>query len=240
LLVKRKDLEPDEADDAVPFVSQRFGFNCVKLTSIVSKVLRSTAVEKIVMNKFKSATINDNHLYRLRLPECSSEISEFFDVEGVDDAGDAASSMRLEILDRIQANSVTAPTAASDADYDAAANWVARQPKKQGSLKKAVTEWLTTRNVELQWHRLQQRCAKPKPEDSQPKSRGPRRHMSDLVFLKWVLPVMQQTGPLKHSVETWMDAMCAVDMLTNVRVVLSNKLCTKCDLSHCGAGHDKC
>jgi hypothetical protein len=42
-----------------------------------------------------------------------------------------------------------------------------------------------------------------------------QRHMSDIVFLKYVVPIMQSTGPLKHSVETWMDVMCAVDMLQN-------------------------
>ncbi len=61
--------------------------------------------------------------------------------------------------------------------------------------------------------RLQKCCSSDNSskETSEVVFRG--RHMSDMVFLKYVVPVMQSTGHLKHSVEKWMDVMCAVDML---------------------------
>ena len=218
MLVNSRDLVADKDDaSAVPFICDRRGFNCVKLTSIIRQildVLNCSVRERFILDKFKSATINDNHLYRLRLEECAGEIAGFFAGSTPDPAA-AARAFRLAILDRIASRAVTPPAKATPADYDAAAKWVTSLSSKQGALKSAVWEWLTNRNVELQWWRLQARC---RPLFSVPAVRhadGRQRHMPDMLFLKYVVPIMQSTGPLKHSVETWMDVMCAVDMLQN-------------------------
>ena len=78
-IVKRMDIEiDDDGVAAVPFVSDRRGFNCGKLAGIVREVLNDSAAEKIAMENFKDATINDNHLYRLREPTCTPEIARYF------------------------------------------------------------------------------------------------------------------------------------------------------------------
>jgi hypothetical protein len=218
LIVRSRDLTADKIEDsAVPFVSGRRGFNCGKLTSIIREVLgvlNCSSLERKVAETFKNAAINDNHLYRLRSEECAKEITGLF--SATTDPAASARAFRLAIQDRIASKVVTAPTKASNADYTAAAEWVNSQSSKQGMLKQATLEWLTHRHVELQWWRLQAVC---RPMFGQPATTahtdGRQRHMSDMVFLKYVVPIMQSTGPLKHSVEQWMDVMCAVDMLQN-------------------------
>ena len=77
-IVKRMDIELASDVDAVPLVSERRGFNCVKLIGIVREVLNNSAAEKIAIDNFKKAIINDNHLFRLRVSKCTSEISLYF------------------------------------------------------------------------------------------------------------------------------------------------------------------
>lgn len=217
MIVRSRDLTADKEEvSAVPFISARRGFNCGKLTSIIREVLGvldcSAHVRKVI-ETVKDAAINDNHLYRLRLEECAKEITGFF--SATTDPAASARAFRLAIQDRITSRAITPPTKASDADYKAAAEWVNVQSPKQGTLKKAILEWLTHRNVELQWWRLQAVC---RPIFGQPATihtDGHQLHMIDMVFLKYVVPIMQTTGPLQHSVEQWMDVMCAVDMLQN-------------------------
>ena len=107
-----------------------------------------------MLDKVKDAAINDNHLYRLRLDECGAEITRFFTGSTPDPAA-AARAFRLAILDRISSKSITPPAKGSEADYAAAKEWVDSLNSKQGALTKAISEWLTHRNVELQWWRLQ-------------------------------------------------------------------------------------
>lgn len=230
VLIHAKDIEPVEGQVAVPFVSDRRGYNFVKIAAIIREVLQSSSAERIVLANLKSLNINDNHLYRLRLAKYASEISSFFSIAYTEprQVSSAANLFRLNISDKITAKTVLPPKMASEADYEEAAKWVHQQYKKQGSLLKACNDWLTHRNVELVWWRLQQHHARMFKEQDAAVivNRGGRRgHMSDAVFLKYVVPVMQSSGPLKHSVESWMDCMCAVDMLQNVRQIVHARSC---------------
>jgi hypothetical protein len=190
----------------------------MKVTAIVHQILNCKKSEKIAMDNIKDASINDNHLYRLRDSDCSSEIIRYF-TGATGDPRLAANMFRLRVQDLISANSVKQPLKASAADYEEAAKWVEDQDTKRCSLKSAVVAWQTHRNVELKWWKLQEICSNRAKLDlvglPPSLSLGRRRHMSDYVFLKYVLPIMQSCGPLKTNVETWMDVMCAVDMLTN-------------------------
>jgi len=202
--------------EAVPFESARRGFNCVKFTSIVREVLNNSAQEKAVLDYVKERILNDNHLYRLRECQCHSEIVDLFQAAFINpasnDASASATSFRLKIIDRITSNSIQPPLQGSSADYAEAAKWVEQQPTKFGKLKQAVSDWLTHRNVELKWWKLQECCNIP-DDDEASEVVYRRQHMSDMVFLKYVHPVMESTGYLKHKVEKWMDVMTAVDML---------------------------
>ena len=200
--------------EAVPFVSDRRGFNCVKFTAIVREVLGNSSREKAVLDNLKGKNLNDNHLYRLRESKCHQEIIGLFQVAFINPASNivsaSAASFRLKIIDRIASNCIQPPLQGSPADYAEAATWVEQQPTKFGKLKQAVSDWLTHRNVELKWWKLQKCCNIP-DQATEVVYRG--QHMSDMVFFKYVVPVMHSTGHLKHSVEKWMDVMCAVDML---------------------------
>ncbi len=207
----------------MPFISDRRGVNCSKLATIVREIVQNTAAERIIMDKLKTASINDNHLYRLRLANHVAEIEGFFSsaLQPAGAASIAANLFRLNILDKIHVKSLLPPRTASEADYTEAANWIHQQPIKHGSLLRACSAWLTHRNVELVWWRLQQASARIS-KAQQPSLQivnvgGRQRHMSDMVFLKYVVPVMHSCGVLQHSVEDWMSCMCAVDMLQNVR-----------------------
>ncbi len=219
----QRDLEPAEDQVvAVPFTSDRRGYNCVKLTAIIHEVVQSTSNERIVMDKLKTIGINDNHLYRMRLADCAAEIEGFFSSAFPENVASVAANLfRLKILDRITSKCVQPPKTATEADYKEAARWVDQQHIKHGSLLRACSNWLTHRNVELIWWRLQKQFARISKE-REPSLQivnvgGRQRHMSDIVFLKYVVPIMQSSGVLKHSVEVWMNVMCAVDMLQNVR-----------------------
>ena len=209
---------------ALPVSSDRRGYNCVKLAAIFHEVVQSTSAERIVMEKLKTLGINDNHLYRLRLADYVAEIEGYFSSafpENVRLASIAANLFRLKIVDRIASKCVQPPRTATDVDYKEAARWVDQQHIKHGSLLRACSNWLTHRNVELIRWRLQQhsaRISKEREPSLQIVNVGGRQsYMSDMVFLKYVVPIMQSAGPLKHSVEDWMSCMCAVDMLQNVR-----------------------
>ncbi len=129
------------------------------------------------------------------------------------DAEKSADLFRLKLSDGVRSNAIKPPSQGTSSDYEEARVWISQQSEKRGLLKTAVADWLTHRNVELAYWRLQKCCSESAkiPESEVARSRS--GHMSDMVFLKYVVPVMQSTGYLKHSVEKWMDVMCAVDML---------------------------
>ena len=113
-LVYQRDLEPAEDEVvAVPFTSDRRGYNCVKLTAIIREVVESTSNERIIM---KTLGINDNHLYRMRLADCVAEIEGFFSGAFPEKVVSIAANLfRLKILDRITSKCVQPPKTATEA-----------------------------------------------------------------------------------------------------------------------------
>jgi hypothetical protein len=216
-LVPKSDLtivEEKEADHVVPRASDRRGANMGKMSKILQPLLPKKDEFSNVFKKFKDANLNDNHLSSL------AHVSNQKRLEALLGTTNLAQKFRLAVVDAKDAGNVTAPTEGTDAEYAAAAAWVIRQEKVYGAAKKAQDDWLSYRHVHLETNRLRRAIEKArKAENSEeetetPHKGGRKQTISDLLFLKYVVPTMQRGGPLVYDLDDWTAVMRAVYLLS--------------------------
>ena len=215
-LVSRGDLtivEEKEADHAVPRATDRRGANMGKMSKILTTLLPKQKGFSEVFEKFKDALLNDNHLFGL------SHASNQNKLEGLLGSKNLADRFRFAIFDARDAGIVCEPQSGTDADYISAAAWVIQQDKVYGAAKKAQDEWLAYRHVTLETNRLRRAIEKARKEADgseaeTPQKAGRKQGISDLLFLKYVVPTMQSAGALKYNLDDWTSVMRAVYLLT--------------------------
>jgi len=201
----------EAAPAAVPRGSDRRGANMGKLSRILSGLLQQGAAFNAIFERWKDANLNDNHLHGF------TDSSRHDELEILLGSKILAERFRLAVIDATAAGTVSKPTAGSDADYAAAAEWVLEQPKNYGASKKAKEDWLTFRHVELDTNRLRRAIEAVKRERSEaptPQKPGPNPKISDMIFLKYVVTTMQSGGTLKYNLDDWTAVLRAVYMLS--------------------------
>ena len=216
-LVPKGDLtivEEKEADHAVPRTSDRRGANMGQMSKILTKLLPQQDEFSKVFEKFKDEILNDNHLFSLGQASNQKRLEDLLGTKIL------AERFRIAVVDATAAGTVTAPTFGTNADYAAAAAWVIQQEKVYGAAKKAQDEWLAYRHVKLETNRLRRaiedarRAENSEEETETPQKGGRKQTISDLLFLKYVVPTMQRAGALKYNLDDWTAVMRAVYLLS--------------------------